>query len=156
MSLAVLIDMNVSPEWVPFLVGHGHTASWVYVDDCARAIVLAATKETPSARRYFVEDGHVYGEDELARCIGAAVGRKLKVVHLPPWVLAAVGALSEAYSHVARRATPIHRDKMRDVVQAHWVCSAASTREELGWEPQVMLAEGTRRAAESYRAEGQL
>jgi len=138
------------------MVGHGHTASWVYVDDCARAIVLGATKETPSARRYFVEDGHVYGEDELARCIGAAVGRKLKVVHLPPWVLAAVGALSEAYSHVVRRATPIHRDKMRDVVQAHWVCSAARTREELGWEPQVMLAEGTRRAAESYRAEGQL
>lgn len=26
MSLAVLVDVNLSPGWVPFLAGHGHTA----------------------------------------------------------------------------------------------------------------------------------
>ena len=46
------------------MVGRGHTASFIYVEDCARAIVLAATRESPSGRRYFVEDGHPFGLGE--------------------------------------------------------------------------------------------
>lgn len=34
MSLAVLIDMNLSPDWVPLLQSHGHTAvHWSTVGD---------------------------------------------------------------------------------------------------------------------------
>lgn len=34
MSLAVVVDMNLPPEWVGFLAGHGHTAvHWSAVGD---------------------------------------------------------------------------------------------------------------------------
>lgn len=34
MSLAVLVDMNLSPDWVAYLQGHGHTAiHWSTVGD---------------------------------------------------------------------------------------------------------------------------
>lgn len=34
MSLALLVDMNLSPDWVPYLQGHGHTAvHWSAVGD---------------------------------------------------------------------------------------------------------------------------
>jgi predicted nuclease of predicted toxin-antitoxin system len=37
-SLAILVDMNLSPDWVPFLVGHGQAAvHWSTVGD-ARAL----------------------------------------------------------------------------------------------------------------------
>jgi predicted nuclease of predicted toxin-antitoxin system len=33
-SLAILVDMNLSPDWVPFLQSHGHTAvHWSTVGD---------------------------------------------------------------------------------------------------------------------------
>jgi nucleoside-diphosphate-sugar epimerase len=137
-------------------VGRGHTASFIYVEDCARAITLAATVDSPSGRAYFVEDGHVYDQAQLMRCIGDAVGTRPRVIRVPKWFLMSVGALSELWGFVTRRATPINRDKIRDVCQRHWVCSSARTRTELGWAPTVTLAEGTRLTAAGYREAGWL
>ena len=137
-------------------VGQGHTASFIFVEDCARAIALSATVPTPSGRAYFVEDGHIYTQETLMRYIGDAVGTRPRVVRVPGWCLMGLGALSELWGLVTRRATPINRDKIRDVLRRHWVCESARTRAELGWTPTIALAEGTRLTAEGYRAAGWL
>ena len=142
--------------WIP-LPGPSRSASMIHVRDCVAALSAAATTPHPSGRIYFVEDGTPQATDAMARRIGRAVGRdRVRVVRIPAAVLRIVGALSEGVGRLRRRPVLLHRDKVRDLLQPHWVCDAASLRADLGWRPEVTFEDGVQETAASYRAEGLL
>lgn len=135
------------------LLGDGtNTISWVYVEDAARAVALAATAsdEAPIAT-YTIDDGVVYTWRDLLATVEEAVGRKALAIPFPPWAFAAAAFVSETYGRLRRRAVPFTRDKVIEMRQRHWVCSHDEISRDLGWTPRVTLKEGAALTAAWYR-----
>ena len=63
--------------------------------------------------------------------------------------LAALG--SEAFGAVTRRAVIFNRDKVREMAQNAWVCSAEDLRRDLGWRADVQITEGARLTYDWYK-----
>jgi nucleoside-diphosphate-sugar epimerase len=140
------------------LLGDGTNAiSCVYVEDAARAAVLAATAgdDAPSAT-YALDDGAVYTWRELLAAVEEVVGRKALRIPSPPWAFAAAALVTELYGRLRRRAVIFTRDKVVEMRQRYWVCSHEEISRDLGWQPQVGLNEGAALTAAWYRQHGWL
>jgi len=141
----------------PLLGGGTNSVSCVYVDDAARAAVLAATagEDAPSAT-YALDDGAVYTWRDLLAAVEQAVGKKALRLPSPPWAFAAAALVSEIYGRLRRQAVSFTRDKVIEMRQRYWVCSHEEISRDLGWQPQVGLSEGAALTAAWYRQYGWL
>jgi nucleoside-diphosphate-sugar epimerase len=61
-----------------------------------------------------------------------------------------------AASRLAGRSTLFNRDKARELLAPGWLCETERARRELGFVPELGLAEGLRETARWYRAHGWL
>jgi len=141
----------------PLLGGGANAVSCVYVEDAARAAVLAvaAGDDAPSAT-YALDDGAVYTWRDLLSAVEQAVGRKALRLPSPPWAFAAAALVSELYGRLRRQAVSFTRDKVIEMRQRYWVCSHEEIGRDLGWQPQVGLSEGAALTAAWYRQYGWL
>ena len=140
------------------LLGDGTNAiSCVYVEDAARAAVLAATAagDSPSAT-YALDDGSVYTWRDLLAAVEDAIGRKALRIPSPPWAFAAAAMVSELYGRLRRQAVTFTRDKVIEMRQRAWVCSHEEIERDLAWQPDVRLQEGAALTAAWYRQHGWL
>jgi nucleoside-diphosphate-sugar epimerase len=78
------------------------------------------------------------------------------VAALPTWALKAASRVLTAAAKVLPFTNPLDDKQVAQLTAPAYVCSADKLRDELGWTPQVDLAEAARRAAEGYRADGWL
>jgi dihydroflavonol-4-reductase len=132
--------------------------SVVHVDDLCDALLAVAERGRavgPAGGEgvYFVEDGAVHGWDEIARPAFAALGRRPRSLPLPlavSWAAAAGAMLAAA---VTGRAAMLSFDKMREIRETAWTCSAERARREVGFAPKVSLDEGMRDAVLWYVAQ---
>jgi nucleoside-diphosphate-sugar epimerase len=139
-------------------VGKGDsTISMIYGADCAEACIKALTADVPSGSTYFVDDGEPHGFRAMVEAIEDALGKKALVrLNLPMPVIWLAAVSSELYGKVTNKAVMLTRDKMNEIRQPHWVCSAEKTRADLKWEPRVSLKEGTQLTARWYQDNGWL
>jgi nucleoside-diphosphate-sugar epimerase len=68
--------------------------------------------------------------------------------------LAALG--SEAFGAITRRPVVFTREKVREMAQPAWVCSADDLRRDLGWRPEVQIHAGARLTYDWYKQTGWL
>jgi nucleoside-diphosphate-sugar epimerase len=68
--------------------------------------------------------------------------------------LAALG--SEVFGAITRRPVVFTREKVREMAQPAWVCSADDLRRDLGWRPEVPIHEGARLTYGWYEQAGWL
>lgn len=147
----------VGSRVVPFLGSPENRCSLIYASDCARAILLALTKEHPSGRVYSVEDGRVYTQREVVSLIEAALGKRAIAKFTVPISAVSVAAVgSELVGKVRNQAVMLTRDKVNELRAQQVSHPADDLRRELGWEPEVQFAEGARASVDWYRSEGLL
>lgn len=143
---------SVSRRFLPFLGDGKNTLSVIYAADAAAACVRAIDSDVPSGSTYFIDDGKVYVWREMLEDVERALGRRAIVRTGVPFPLLRAAALaSEQVARFTGKAAMLTRDKVNELSAPHWVCDATDARRDLGWEPQVDWAEGTRRAVEWYR-----
>ena len=131
--------------------------SLVYVDDLARALVLAATSPQAVGGTYFVAGDERVPWPAVYAAAGAAAGRRVRLeLDAPAVALAAAGIAGDAWSALTGRPVLVTREKLRLGRPRWWCCSAARARLELGWVPAVGLMEGARRTYAWYRTQGML
>ncbi|HZH03093.1 MAG TPA: NAD-dependent epimerase/dehydratase family protein [Myxococcaceae bacterium] len=149
---------SVKSGVMPFVGGGRNTLSVIYVEDCARACVQALTASgVESGTAFFVEDGQVYVWREMLEELERALGRKaLLRFSVPVSVLTAVALGNEAVAKMTGKPAMLTRDKLNELLAPHWVFDGKPAQKALGWKPEVAWAEGVRRAAAWYRAEGWL
>jgi nucleoside-diphosphate-sugar epimerase len=142
---------------LPVLGDGRNTLSVIYGEDCAAAVVRAATADGPSGRSYFVDDGSVYVWREALEEVEKAVGRRAFFrLGLPMPVVQIAAAASQLYGKVTRTAQMLTLDKLNELKQRHWVCEGSGARRELGWQPRTSWAEGVTKAVAWYRQSGWL
>lgn len=127
----------------------------IHAADLARALLAAADAETASGV-YHVAERRCYPYGEVARLIGASVGREVRILPLPAPVVRFAGALSEGLSGMGGRSTLLNRDKARELLAAGWLCETDAAWRDLGFEAAIALPEGLEQTARWYRDQGWL
>jgi nucleoside-diphosphate-sugar epimerase len=131
--------------------------SMVYCTDCADACVRALDAEIENGRSFDLEDGRPETLETIVGHIETALDRRVRIrLPIPGPVLNLAALATEAFGFVARKPVMLTRDKVRELRAPHWVCDATAARSALGWVPQVLFSEGTRRSAAWYREAGWL
>lgn len=129
--------------------------SLIHVDDLAAAIIAAAAPEA-SRGTFYVNHPRSLTSEELVREIGRAVGRDLRVIHLPQWVTRNALQVTGTWARVFKRKTILHADKVHEFVQPAWTGDPARFTEATGWTPRWDHPEGFAETARWYRERGML
>lgn len=139
----------------PVPTGPERPLQLVHVTDLVEAAIRAAT--APAARGiYHVAEPRAYLWDEVAGLFGSALGRRVRIVGVPPSLFTAAAAISELAAGALGRTTVFNREKARELLAPGWLCETDALRREVGFVPQIALATGLAQTAAWYRAEGWL
>ncbi len=144
----------VSKRFVPVLGDGTQKLSVIYGEDAAAACVKALLVDHESGRAYYVEDGEVYTQPQMAEMLEEAYGKRALKLRVPFGVVRVASHLSQLYGKARDRAVMLTPDKVNELEAPHWVCSAEPIRKELGWSHTVTWREGAQRTADWYRREG--
>lgn len=127
--------------------------SAVYVDDLVRAILDVAEHEAARGKGYFVSDGRPITWGEFQAHIVNASGRKVLTLDLPETVvtLAAIGG--ELLTRLDKKPRLFNRQKAMMGAQEAWTAHDDALRADIGYKPEVDVAEGVARSLAWYRAE---
>ena len=126
----------------------------VFIDNAARAHVLALDNltgvATAAGKAYFISNGEplpVY--DILSRLLDA-YGETPKIRTVPRGVAMAVATVVEGIWRLLRKRSdpPLARFVVEHLATAHWYDLSAA-KNDLGYEPQVSIAEGLERLSEA-------
>ena len=127
----------------------------VYAEDVARA-ALAAVRKAVGFGPFPVAEAARYTWRDVARGLGAALGRPVRTVRLPAGVFALAGGVAERAARL-RGATPVFDGRRaRDLATHTWTCDPSETERALGWRAEVSLYEGLEHTARWYQREGWL
>jgi nucleoside-diphosphate-sugar epimerase len=148
---------SVNRGLMPTIDGGRALGSFVWGPDCAAACIRALEADVPSGSIYFVDDGGPpVTQRDFLEMIETALGRRALVrMSLPKGLLKTVAFGVEAFGKASGKAVMLTREKA-DMLLRDLICESSATRRELGWEPEVAIQEGVKRAVEWYRANGWL
>lgn len=151
-----ILDMFRAAKWgvVP-MPSAGH-ASLIHVEDLAR-LLLALLPGGPAVRHRIFEpdDGRAGGWShvELARAIGAAVGRRVRVPQLSKGVLSLAARCDRLLRGDKAKLTP---DRIGYMVHPDWVSSPERRVPAEFWTPWIDTRDGLKATAQWYREQGWL
>jgi dihydroflavonol-4-reductase len=127
----------------------------IYVDDLAEGLLAAARSREAVGETFVLAGEEPVTTDAMAQAIAAALGQSRAPAHAPLWPFALGALLCEALCKPLRVKPPLNRRRL-DFFRKSFRFSTAKARERLAFEPHVAFAEGARRTAEWYRANGLL
>ncbi|MCX7428938.1 MAG: NAD-dependent epimerase/dehydratase family protein [Planctomycetia bacterium] len=142
--------------------------SLVHVGDLCSLLILAAERgqrigmeETDADARakgcYFAACREYPTYAELGRLLRDAVGRRVVLTVPVPMAGAwTVAAVVETLSRVIRRPLYLNLDKAREIAAGSWTCSPQAAIDQLGFAPDVSLAQRLRETVAWYRESGWL
>jgi len=135
-----------------FAVGYKQQdITFVYVTDVVQAVFLALEKGE-TGRRYFLSDGEVYQSSTFSNLIRKELGNPWWIrITAPLWLLRIITFCGDRIGHMTGKITALNNDKYHIMKQRNWRCDIEPARQELGFEPQVQLAEGVHRCVEWYK-----
>ena len=130
--------------------------SVIHAEDLARAIVAAATAPAAAGKVYFAAHPTTTTSRALAVSIAKALGKRPSVIGIPPLVARGVLWAAGTLAHIAGKATLLSADKGNEYLAPAWTCRSDALRRDAGWQAEIELETGLRRAANWYREVGWL
>lgn len=150
-----MIFQQAARGWFP-MFGNGRTFYHpLYIDNFLDALVLAMAPGQHNGQAYLIADQEYCTIEELVRRTGAAIGRPVRIIHLPVWPAVGAGYVVEAVCKPLRIAPPLHPRRV-DWYRQMRAFRIDKARRELGYDPKIGLDEGLRRTSDWYRREGML
>jgi nucleoside-diphosphate-sugar epimerase len=124
-----------------YIVGKGENPrSLCFIGNLVDGLSLLASKPDTSGKTYILSDNSPYAFDEIITTISAAIGQKIRVVHLPgfladiSWQLYnLMGTLFNLYL------IELYAIK---TMQLNWGCDITKVKKEIGYNPSVTLEMG--------------
>lgn len=136
------------------LLPPGGRLSVIYVADLAR-LLLALAEKDPGKHIYEPDDGRDGGwtHAEFARAIGEAVGKRVRPLAMPRWVM----RLAAAGDGLARGTkAKLTRDRVDYMCHPDWTATHGAKPPADLWQPRIPTQQGLADTAAWYRAQGLL
>ena len=131
--------------------------SVIYVDDLAAALVALAESDRGGRQIFEIAGpGAPLSHQDMAALAGRALGRDVKTVRLPLAALKLGAALDTVRGKVTGERPKLSFDRARYIAHPDWTADAGPLLALGIWQPEVEAADGIRRTADWYRAEGLL
>ena len=126
-----------------------------YIDDLVEGFRLCGEVPAAAGRTYILAGPRYTTLNELVAMIAGQLEVAPPRVHLPVWPFWTAGLLCEAICVPLRIEPPLYRRRV-DFYTKSRAFATTRARTELGFAPQIDLAEGIRRTATWYREQGLL
>jgi 2-alkyl-3-oxoalkanoate reductase len=125
----------------------------IYARDAARGVLLASETGQATGKTYLLINDESVTQRDYVNAIAAELGARAPKRRIPYRVGLMLGAGAESLGHLSHReqAPPVMRYGMQ-LLGGENRFTITRARRELGFAPQVDLAEGVRRSVEWYRA----
>lgn len=123
--------------------------SLIYVSDLVDASVRVAEQGVRGT--YYVDDGRAHTWQEIGDLAGSLMDVTPRRIVLREWMAQAVALGSEAFGVLSGQAPLLSRWKVREMREAHWVCSSEKARRTWGYDPLVSLEQGLEETLVWYR-----
>jgi dihydroflavonol-4-reductase len=127
----------------------------IYVDDLARALLLAAQVPAARGQTFNLAGTEVLTTRAMVEQIALALGRRAARVRIPVWPFRAAAAVLETTLRPLGIQPPLTQRRL-DFFTKSFLFSTARCREVLGFSSQVPFQAGVRAAADWYRYNGYL
>jgi len=125
----------------------------IHVDDLARGLLLAASHPAAVGETFVLAGAAYITTNEMVDAAAKAVGKTRGVPHVPLWPFDLAAIVFEATMPPLGLRPPLHRRRL-DFFHKSFRFSTAKAERLLGFKAQIPFAEGARRTAEWYRANG--
>ena len=127
--------------------------TFIYVEDLARA-VFDALEKAPVNQVYLISEEVAYSQKEFRRIAANALGKNNVIsLPMPLWAVKGVSAVAEKWGVARMKPSTLNRDKYNIMKQRNWNVDVSKAKKDFGFNPQVSLPEGIRRAANWYKKE---
>ena len=131
------------------------TLSMLHGADCAHAVPSGGRGRRGHGVLYVAEP-EPYNRRHMAELVGQAVGRRVRVIAVPPLMLRGVGRAVGLWGRIRGRAVMLSRDKVADMIAPHQSCDPSRAAERLGWEATRRFETGARETYLECRRRGWL
>lgn len=128
----------------------------VYVEDVAEATVRAAARPAVEMGPFDLVGPDILTWEQLADALGAAVGRRVRLVKIPAPVWQITGAVSEGISQLFGLTPQFDRRTAADLSSLDWTASLEGALSGLGWKPAIGARRALSLTADWYRGQGWL
>lgn len=116
--------------------------SAVHGADLAAALVAAGTAPACVGRSYYACHPEVFTSAAFVRAIAAAMGRKVRLLPIPPAVGRAALAITETAARLGGKTTILTTDKANEFFQAAWTGNPSPLTADTGWRAAHDLRSG--------------
>lgn len=131
----------VASGWpLPFGAIHNRR-SFLFVGNLASALVRALEAPAAAGQVFLVADGEVVSTPELTRRLGAAMGRAVHLVPVPPTILFSLAWVGEVVAGLVGRRLSFDRSSVERLTSSLAVDGSRIQR-VLDWQPPSTLDEG--------------
>ncbi|MGH8230077.1 MAG: NAD-dependent epimerase/dehydratase family protein, partial [Steroidobacteraceae bacterium] len=127
----------------------------IYVDDLCSGLLAAVTQARAVGETFVLAGEERLTTNAMVEWIAQALGHARSPAHAPLWPFALAAHACEAACGPLGVKPPLTRRRL-DFFRKSFGFSTDKARTRLGFHPDVPFAEGARRTAEWYRAEGLL
>jgi nucleoside-diphosphate-sugar epimerase len=136
------------------MVGSGENhLPLIYAQDAARGVLLAGEAGQAEGRSYLLVNDEPVTQREFLTAVATELGAPAPRWHIPYRLAVGLGAVAESLGRMSRRREPppVMRYGLQ-LLGGENRFSISRARRELGFSPQVDLAEGVRRSVEWHRS----
>ncbi|MBU6269425.1 MAG: NAD(P)-dependent oxidoreductase [Sphingomonadales bacterium] len=152
-----MVDLfRAAAKWGVVPVPAQGRTSMIHAEDLARLLIaLLPGSEAVSFHTFEPDDGKPYAWShvDMARAIGAAVGKRVRILRLTEAWMARAAKLDMKFRKDNAKLT---LDRVGYMMHPDWVVSKAARVPAEVWEPRISTRAGLKATADWYRAEGWL
>ncbi len=134
----------------------GPRLSFIFVHDLVSLVLRVLEDDRAVGQTYFVAGGQDCDLQEVSDFVAAALSKRTVRIVLPGWLLPLFAALAGLPARLTGQPALLNDQKLIELRQRYWTCSAEKARRELGFEAQYSLETGVRLTAQWYRENGWL